>query len=71
MSKLAHLHVSADAAFTQFTVEIFSLAAEINDRRGSHEIAAKRKLYTENTLTKVPQHRGRLIEFSLPTKKSA
>jgi hypothetical protein len=46
------LHQGADAAFTQFTVEIFSLAAEMDDRRGSHEIAAKRKLYAENTLTK-------------------
>lgn len=46
------LHKSADAAFAQFSAEMFSLAAVVDDRRGSHEIATQRKLYTENTLTK-------------------
>jgi hypothetical protein len=46
------LHESADAAFTQFTAEMFSLAAEKQDRQGDHETAAKRKLYVKNTLTK-------------------
>lgn len=45
------LHEGAYAAFMQASAEMFSLAAEVEDRQGDHDLATKRKAYAQNTLS--------------------